>query len=104
MPNGVHLGHYEPISVKAPESGMLLKYLNQLDDAVRELATHPGPDAVTRRDESVRVLEDYLNTQMEPVARRGREIMRQCLARADHAGPAPVPPETGRPGAALSGP
>ena len=50
MPNGVHLGHYDRISVKAPESGMLLKYLNQLDDAVRELATRPGPDAVTRRD------------------------------------------------------
>ena len=83
---------------------MLLKYLNQLDDAVRELTVHPGPDAVTRRDESVRVLEDYLNTQMEPVARRGREIMHQCLARADHAGPGPAPPETDRPGAVPSGP
>ena len=60
---------------------MLLKYLNQLDDAVRELLAHPGQDALTQCNECVRVLEDYLDTQMEPVARRGREIMDQSLAR-----------------------
>lgn len=83
---------------------MLLKYLNELDQAVRELDQHPAPESLAHCAECVRVLEEYLDSQMEPVARRGREIMRQCLARADHAAPAPVPPETGRPGAVPSGP
>ncbi|MBL7251644.1 hypothetical protein ACLD02_12105 [Alloalcanivorax sp. C16-2] len=60
---------------------MLLKYLNQLDDAVHELLARPDPDALTRCNECVRVLDQYLETQMEPVARRGREIMAQSLAR-----------------------
>ncbi|HEX5676693.1 MAG TPA: hypothetical protein VFX91_01860 [Alcanivorax sp.] len=54
---------------------MLLKYLNQLDQAVRELDRHPGPESLARCAECVRVLEEYLDSQMEPVARRGREIM-----------------------------
>jgi len=54
---------------------MLLKYLNQLDQAVRDLDRHPGPESLAHCADRVRVLEEYLDSQMEPVARRGREIM-----------------------------
>ena len=72
---------------------MLLKYLNELDQAVRELDQHPAPESLAHCAECVRVLEEYLDSQMEPVARRGREIMAEMVpaslyARLVGAGPA----------------
>ena len=58
---------------------MLLKYLNELDQAVRELDQHPAPESLAHCAECVRVLEEYLDSQMEPVARRGREIMAEMV-------------------------
>ncbi|WP_370210452.1 hypothetical protein [Alloalcanivorax venustensis] len=72
---------------------MLLKYLNELDQAVRQLDQHPAPESLAHCAECVRVLEEYLDSQMEPVARRGREIMAEMVsaslyARLVGAGPA----------------
>ena len=72
---------------------MLLKYLNELDQAVRELDQHPAPESLAHCADCVRVLEEYLDSQMEPVARRGREIMAEMVpaslyARLVGAGPA----------------
>ncbi|MDX1805148.1 MAG: hypothetical protein R3292_13845 [Alcanivorax sp.] len=58
---------------------MLLKYLNQLEVAVREAQCRPGADQYARCAECVVVLEDYLDGQVEPVRRRGREIMRKLI-------------------------
>lgn len=54
---------------------MLLKYLNDLDEAVRLANQDPGPEALALCAERLRVLERYLDAQIEPVRRRGREIM-----------------------------
>ena len=58
---------------------MLLKYLNELDQAVRDLECHPGPESLAHCADRVRVLEEYLDSQIEPVARRGREIMAEMV-------------------------
>ena len=72
---------------------MLLKYLNELDQAVRELDRHPAPESLAHCADCVRVVEEYLDSQMEPVARRGREIIAEMVpaslyARLVGAGPA----------------
>ncbi|EKF72901.1 hypothetical protein A11A3_16335 [Alcanivorax hongdengensis A-11-3] len=54
---------------------MLLKYLNQLEVAVREAEHHPSEQEYSRCAQCVAQLEEYLAGQMEPVQRRGHEIM-----------------------------
>ena len=54
---------------------MLLKYLNELEMAVQELAAHPDSDTLTRCTNCVATLDAYLDSQMEPVKQRGRELM-----------------------------
>lgn len=54
---------------------MLLKYLNELDDAVRLADQNPDAEALSQCAERLRVLEDYLDSQIEPVRRRGQEII-----------------------------
>ncbi|MFT6600768.1 MAG: hypothetical protein ACJATD_001626 [Alloalcanivorax sp.] len=58
---------------------MLLKYLNELDQAVRELNQHPAPESLAHCADCVRILEEYLASQIEPVARRGRQIMAEMV-------------------------
>ncbi|AJD47561.1 hypothetical protein A167_01043 [Alcanivorax sp. S71-1-4] len=58
---------------------MLLKYLNELDRAVQAARLHPGLEQFSRCAECVDVLRDYLRGQMEPVRRRGTEIMDTLL-------------------------
>ena len=58
---------------------MLLKYLNELDQAVRELDQHPAPESLSLCADRVRRLGGYLDSQIEPVARRGREIMAEMV-------------------------
>ncbi|MGJ3257572.1 MAG: hypothetical protein ACFE0K_14765 [Alcanivorax sp.] len=54
---------------------MLLKYLNQLEQAVKAASEHPDRDSVNRCADCVATLDAYLDAQMEPVQRRGRELM-----------------------------
>jgi len=61
---------------------MLLKYLNELDAAVLRARTYPDQAHVKRCFECVDVLENYLQGQMEPIRRRGREIMYQVWPEA----------------------
>jgi uncharacterized protein with PIN domain len=58
---------------------MLLKYLNELDRAVQAARLHPELAQFSRCAECVDVLRDYLRGQMEPVRRRGTEIMDTLL-------------------------
>jgi|TARA_R100001460_G_scaffold67498_2_gene107906 hypothetical protein len=57
------------------EQSMLLKYLNQLEQAVKAAAEHPDTDSMNRCADCVATLDAYLDAQMEPVQRRGRELM-----------------------------
>ncbi|MEQ3636568.1 hypothetical protein [Alcanivorax sp.] len=54
---------------------MLLKYLNQLEQAVKAACEHPDSVTVTYCADCVATLDAYLDAQMEPVQRRGRELM-----------------------------
>lgn len=54
---------------------MLLKYLNQLEQAVRAACENPDSATVTYCADCVATLDAYLDGQMEPVQRRGRELM-----------------------------
>ncbi|ASK34741.1 hypothetical protein [Alloalcanivorax mobilis] len=54
---------------------MLLKYLNDLDNAVREADRNPCPAALSECAERLAVVDGYLASQIEPVRRRGREIV-----------------------------
>lgn len=58
---------------------MLIKYLNDLDRAVQRANAQPGLEQYFRCVECVDVLEAYLSGQMEPLRRKGREIMDQLL-------------------------
>lgn len=58
---------------------MLIKYLNDLDRAVQRASAQPGLEHYFRCVECVTVLEAYLDGQMEPLRRRGREIMDELL-------------------------
>ncbi|MCH8543386.1 MAG: hypothetical protein LAT61_07445 [Alcanivorax sp.] len=58
---------------------MLLKYLNELDRAVKAAREHPGLEEYSRCAECADVLKDYLSGQMEPVRKRGTEIMDDLL-------------------------
>ena len=57
------------------EQSMLLKYLNQLEQAVKAASEHPDTDTVNRCADCVATLDAYLDAQMEPVQRLGRELM-----------------------------
>ena len=58
---------------------MLLKYLNDLDHAVQEARRCPGPVQYTRCMECADVLSDYLQDQVEPLQRRGRQLMEELM-------------------------
>lgn len=58
---------------------MLLKYLNDLDHAVQEAQRRPGPRQYGRCMECAAVLSDYLDDQVEPLRRRGFELMEELL-------------------------
>lgn len=58
---------------------MLIKYLNDLDRAVQRTAQSPTLEQIGRCAECVAVLQEYLASQMEPIQRRGFEIMQRLL-------------------------
>lgn len=58
---------------------MLIKYLNDLDRAVQKAQSQPGLEQFGRCVDCVVTLERYLDDQMEPLKRKGFEIMEQLL-------------------------
>lgn len=64
---------------------MLLKYLNQLEQAVKDVCEHPDADTLNRCAGCVQTLDAYLDSQMEPVQRRGRELMAGLIPAHLHA-------------------
>lgn len=58
---------------------MLIKYLNDLERAVQRARTQPGLEQYGRCVECATTLESYLSGQMEPLRRKGFEIMEQLL-------------------------
>lgn len=58
---------------------MLIKYLNDLDRAVQKAQSQPGLEQYGRCVDCVTTLKNYLNDQMEPLRRKGFEIMEQLL-------------------------
>ena len=58
---------------------MLIKYLNDLDRAVQKARVQPGIEQYARCADCVEILESYLDGQLEPLKRRGLEIMDQLL-------------------------
>lgn len=58
---------------------MLIKYLNDLDRAVQKARAVPTLEHYRRCVDCVTTLETYLDGQLEPLKRRGVEIMEQLL-------------------------
>ncbi|PKM22329.1 MAG: hypothetical protein CVV10_04875 [Gammaproteobacteria bacterium HGW-Gammaproteobacteria-14] len=58
---------------------MLIKYLNDLDRAVQKARRHKDLDSISHCIQCVSVLQDYLQGQMEPIRRKGFEIMEHLL-------------------------
>lgn len=58
---------------------MLIKYLNDLDRAVQRARQNLDVDSIGRCMDCVSVLQDYLAGQMEPIQRKGFEIMSHLL-------------------------
>ncbi|MEE4250602.1 MAG: hypothetical protein V2I38_08440 [Alcanivoracaceae bacterium] len=58
---------------------MLIKYLNDLDRAVQRARLTLDNESIGRCMDCVAVLQDYLASQMEPVQRKGFEIMEHLL-------------------------
>ena len=58
---------------------MLIKYLNDLDRAVQRARLTLDNESIGRCMDCVAVLQDYLAGQMEPVQRKGFEIMEHLL-------------------------
>lgn len=58
---------------------MLIKYLNDLDRAVQKAKAAPCVEHYSRCADCVMTLETYLDSQLEPLKRRGFEIMEQLL-------------------------
>lgn len=54
---------------------MLLKYLNELEQAVQEARVRPGPVQYRRCLVQASILRAYLDGQVEPLRRRGLELM-----------------------------
>lgn len=70
---------------------MLIKYLNDLDRAVQKARVQPGIEQYARCADCVEILESYLDGQMEPLKRKGHEIMDQLLPAEYEAWLADVP-------------
>ena len=62
-----------------PEMSMLLKYLNDLEHAVQKARREPGVPQYRQCADCLLVLRRYLDTQVEPVRRRGEEIIEELL-------------------------
>lgn len=58
---------------------MLLKYLNDLDNAVKSAGEHPNSVQLSQCRQCVTTLENYLSNQMEPVRAKGHELMYKML-------------------------
>lgn len=58
---------------------MLIKYLNDVDRAVQKAQSQPGLEQFGRCVDCVATLEEYLDDQMEPLKRKGFEIMKQLI-------------------------
>jgi hypothetical protein len=58
---------------------MLIKYLNDLDRAVRLAVDSPTPEQYRLCQACVSQLEDYLEGQQEPLRRKGLELMGELL-------------------------
>lgn len=61
---------------------MLLKYLNELDEAIQRAEHDPGRDALDHCIECLQRVDTYLDTQIEPVRERGREIVANMMSPA----------------------
>ncbi|MDF1820093.1 MAG: hypothetical protein P1U64_00875 [Alcanivoracaceae bacterium] len=58
---------------------MLIKYLNDLDKAVKLAVDSPTPEQYHQCQVCVTRLEDYLDGQLEPLRRKGLELMGELL-------------------------
>ena len=58
---------------------MLIKYLNDLDKAVKQAVDEPSAEQYRECLACVKRLEAYLDSQLEPVRRKGFEIMGELL-------------------------
>lgn len=58
---------------------MLLKYLNELEQAVQEASLCPGPVQYQRCLVQAAVLRAYLDGQVEPLRRHGLELMENVM-------------------------
>jgi hypothetical protein len=58
---------------------MLLKYLNDLEQSVRAAQQRPSPEQLADCLECIRVLREYLDQQVEPLQRRGFELMGELV-------------------------
>lgn len=58
---------------------MLIKYLNDLERAVQRAQRQADDEAIGRCVDCVAVLQDYLVEQVEPIQRKGFEIMAHLL-------------------------
>jgi hypothetical protein len=66
-------------SVNRERLVMLIKYLNDLDRAVQRARQTLDIESIGRCMDCVATLQDYLAGQMEPVQRKGFEIMAHLL-------------------------
>lgn len=71
---------------------MLLKYLNELESAVQEALASPDPAHYQQCLECVSRLEEYLQSQLEPVREKGFELMGALLP-SDLRDRQPTPPQ-----------
>jgi hypothetical protein len=60
-------------------NAMLIKYLNDLDKAVKLAVDSPTPEQYHQCQVCVTRLEDYLDGQLEPLRRKGLELMGELL-------------------------
>lgn len=58
---------------------MLIKYLNELEQAAQAAISDPTPERYQQCLDCVARLEAYLQSQLEPVRRKGHQIMDQLL-------------------------
>ena len=59
---------------------MLLKYLNQLEQAVQAYLLQPEQQRLAICAEQVDILDAYLESQQVPVQQRGMQLMASVLA------------------------
>ena len=58
---------------------MLLKYLNELETAVQDAVANPDPEHYQHCLDCVARLENYLQSQLEPVREKGFQLMGELL-------------------------